>query len=108
MLRLFRLCFGTHVRLIRAQRSLLLENLALRQQLSALKRRHPRPTLGTFDRLFWVVARQVWSGWKECLVIVAPETVARWHRWESMAERGSRALDRKLPARHARSRNCTQ
>ena len=30
------------VRLFRERRSLLLENLALRQQLVALKRRHPR------------------------------------------------------------------
>src|SRR5438105_1520023 len=35
------------------RRSLLLENLALRQQLVALKRRHPRPSLCLFDKLFW-------------------------------------------------------
>jgi hypothetical protein len=33
------------VRLFRDRRSLLPENLALRQQLVALKRRHPRPSL---------------------------------------------------------------
>lgn len=79
MLRFVRLCLGTLVRLFRAHRSLLLENLALRQQLVVLKRRHPRPSLGTFERLFWVVARRVWSGWKQSLII-APETVVRWHR----------------------------
>jgi hypothetical protein len=57
-----------------------LENLVLRQQLAVLKRRHRRPSLGTFDRLFWVVARGVWSGWKQSLIIVMPETVVRWHR----------------------------
>jgi len=31
-------------------------NLALRQQLSALKRRHPRPRLVLFDRLFWLLS----------------------------------------------------
>lgn len=80
MLSFLRLCSGTLVRLFRTHRSLFLENLALRQQLVALKRRHPRPSLGTFDRLFWVVARRVWSGWKKCLIIVTPETVVRWHR----------------------------
>ena len=80
MFRFVRLFIGTMVRLFRSQQSLLLENLALRQQLSVLKRRHPRPTLGSFDRLFWVVAQRVWSGWKQSLLIVTPETVVRWHR----------------------------
>ena len=41
MFRLIGLCLGTLVRLLRARRSLLLENLALRQQLAVLKRRRP-------------------------------------------------------------------
>ena len=32
-----------------------LENLALRQQLAVVHRKSPRPSLGTADRLFWVV-----------------------------------------------------
>jgi hypothetical protein len=39
MLRFVSLCFGTVVRLFRARRSLLIENLALRQQLAAIKER---------------------------------------------------------------------
>src|SRR5437667_8943864 len=74
------LLFGAILRLFRARRSLLLENLALRQQLAALKRRHPRPKLAAFDKLFWVLARRFWSGWKQTLTIVGPETVVRWHR----------------------------
>ena len=80
MFRFFWLLFGMLVRVFRGRQSLLLENLALRQQLVALKRRHPRPSLGLFDKLFWVSARQVWSAWKESLLIVTPETVVRWHR----------------------------
>ena len=80
MFSLVGLCFGMVVRLFRGRRSLLLENLALRQQLVALKRRHPRPSLGLFDKLFWVTARRVWSGWKQALLVVTPETVVRWHR----------------------------
>jgi putative transposase len=64
------LCFGMLVRLFRERRSLLLENLALRQQLVVLKRRHPRPCLGVFDKFFWVIARRLCSGWKESLLIV--------------------------------------
>jgi len=80
MFRLVKLCIGTLVRLLRSRQGLLLENLALRQQLTVLKRRNPRPGLGNFDRLFWVIARRLWSGWKHSLILVTPETVVRWHR----------------------------
>src|SRR6266705_2936978 len=80
MFRFLRLCFGMLDRLFRGRQSLLLENLALRQQLLTLKRLHPRPSLGLFDKLFWVIARGVWSAWKQSLIIVTPETVVRWHR----------------------------
>src|SRR6266566_949379 len=80
MFRFFALCFGMLVRFFRGRPSLLLENLALRQQLVALKRRHPRPSLGLFDKLFWVIARWIWSAWKHSLILVTPETVVRWHR----------------------------
>src|ERR1700680_5251987 len=80
MFRFVGLCFGVLVRVFRGRQSLLLENLALRQQLVALKRRHPRPSLGLFDKLFWVIARRVWSAWKQSLIIVMPETIVRWHR----------------------------
>jgi hypothetical protein len=63
-----------------SRQGLLLENLALRQQLAVLKRCTPRPTLGNCDRLFWVVGRRLWSGWKQSLILVVRETVVRWHR----------------------------
>ena len=71
---------GAILRLFHTRRRLLLENLALRQQLTALKRRHPRPRLGAFDRIFWVLARRFWSRWKQALIVISPETVIRWHR----------------------------
>ena len=55
MFTLVGLCFGMLARLFRGRRSLLLENLALRQQLVALKRRHSRPSINPFDKLFWVI-----------------------------------------------------
>src|SRR5258708_19427913 len=67
MFRFIGLCLGTLVRLLRARRSLLLENLALRQQLAGLKRRHPRPRLDLLDKLFWVAAHRFWSGWQQFL-----------------------------------------
>src|SRR6202162_934173 len=80
MFRFIGLCLGTLIRLLRARRSLLLENLALRQQLAVLKRRHPRPRLDLLDKLFWVAVRRFWSGWQQSLIVVTPETVVRWHR----------------------------
>src|SRR5258708_24544811 len=80
MFRFIGLCLGTLVRLLRARRSLLLENLALRQQLAVLKRRHPRPRLDLVDKLFSVAVRRFWSGWQQSLIAVTHETVVRWHR----------------------------
>src|ERR1035441_4339911 len=80
MRRWFWLWFGLLVRVFRLRRSLLLENLALRQQLTVLKRKHPKPKLRVLDKLFWVLARRCWSAWKESLIVVTPETVVRWHR----------------------------
>jgi len=58
MSRWFCLWFGLLVRVFRSHRSLLLENLALRQQLTVLKRKHPKPNLRVLDKLFWVLARR--------------------------------------------------
>src|SRR5712691_11648523 len=80
MIDTFALLAGAILRLFQSRRMLLLENLALRQQLAVLKRRHPRPRLSAFDKFFWVLARRFWSGWTQILIIVGPETVVRWHR----------------------------
>src|SRR5215470_6516582 len=75
-----RLLAGIILRLFSPRHRLLLENLALRQQLLALKRKYPRPRLTGSDRLFWVLMRRVWPHWKQALLIVSPDTVARWHK----------------------------
>ena len=80
MFRLLRLLIGLFSRLLCSRRDLMLENLALRQQLMVFKRHRSRPKMENLDKLFWVVTRWLWSRWKEALVIVAPETVVRWHR----------------------------
>lgn len=65
---------------LHSHRALTTESLMLRQQLAVLKHRHPRPRLTDAARLFWVVLSSIWSGWREVLHIVQPETVVRWHR----------------------------
>jgi hypothetical protein len=80
MLRLLRLFFGLLVRTAFFRRGLLLENLALRQQLAVLQSRHPQPRLKGPGRLFWVFLYRLWPGWRSALVVVQPETVIRWHR----------------------------
>jgi len=74
------LACGSLGRLFRDRRDLIFENFMLRQQLAVMKRRHPRPTLNLFDRLFWVAVSRLWSQWKQSLILVTPETVVRWHR----------------------------
>jgi len=81
-----KLCFGTLVRFFRSRHSLLLETLALRQQLVVLKRRHPRPKLGLSDKLFWLLVRRCVSGWKQALLVVTPETVVRDLIFQMVAE----------------------
>lgn len=86
--------------LLRTQHELALENLALRQQIAALKRRHLRPKLTFADRLFWVIVSRFWPNWQSALHIVQPATVVRWHRqgfryfwrWKSR-ERGRPKID---------------
>jgi hypothetical protein len=48
----------------RSRQNLLLEHLALRQQITVLKRRHSRPKLSALDKLFWLLGRKFWSAWK--------------------------------------------
>ena len=66
--------------LCRLQGDLALENLALRQQLMVLSRRHPRRRLTSVDRFLWVMLRRVWARWTDALIIVKPDTVVGWHR----------------------------
>jgi len=99
--------FGWFISVFRSREELLLENLALRQQLLALHAKRPRPRLSSVDRLFWVVLRRVWPGWKRSLILVTPETVVRWHRtgfrlYWSWISRAQKAVGRKPISREVR------
>ena len=66
--------------LLRPRRDLLLENLALRQQIVVLRRGNPKPPFSLLDRAFWVVLYRKWENWRRPLALVKPETVIAWHR----------------------------
>ena len=80
MLRLVVLVLGLLLRLLGSRRDLMLENLALRQQLAAYKARRRHPRIRAADRAFWVALQRLWARWADVLVIVKPDTVIRWHR----------------------------
>ncbi len=87
---------------------LVLENLALRQQLAILRRSVRRPRLRPWDRLFWVWLSRCWAGWKDALAIVTPATVVGWHRqgfrlywrWKSRGRPGPAAHRSRTPPAH--------
>src|SRR5256885_14597103 len=93
LLRLFPFVCGGH-------RHLALENLALRQQLAVYKRTANRLKLRRSDRLFWIWLARGWAGWKDALVIVAPDTVLRWQRrrfrdyWTKLSGRPPKEIGR--------------
>jgi hypothetical protein len=47
---------------------LVLENLALRQQLVVFERHDPRPRLTHPERLLWIALSRVWSRWREAIL----------------------------------------
>jgi putative transposase len=72
--------FGWLIAAFGSREELVLENLALRQQLFALHPERPGPRFGILDKLFWVILRRIWSGWRRSVILVRPDTVVRWHR----------------------------
>jgi putative transposase len=80
MVRFLRLFSVLTFRMFRSRRDLLLGNIALRQQVSVLSRRDPKPRFVWTDRWFWTMLRRLWPRWKSALILVTPETVVRWHR----------------------------
>ena len=80
MPRMLSLFFGLLLRTMFSRSDLLLENLALRQQLTVLGARHPQSRFPAAGKLFWVLLRRFWPKWKHALILVQPETVVGWHR----------------------------
>src|SRR3989442_2133440 len=91
---------------LRGHRELVLENLALRQQL-AVFHRTTRCRLRARDRLFWVALARSWQNWRTALIVVQPDTVVRWHRdwlrrrWTRRSHQphhGPPPIDQQIPA----------
>jgi len=88
------------VRLLRAacksKDELVLENLALRQRVTALKLGRHKPKLHDADRAFWIELRKTWANWASRLLIVKPETGVDWQRrrfrrhWTRISQRHRR------------------
>ena len=66
--------------LLSGHQAIAIENAALRLQLAAFQRNRKQPVLTTFDRVFWITLRRLWSGWRRPLLYVQADTVAHWQR----------------------------
>ena len=60
--------------------AVVLENVALRQQIAVYQRKQQRPRLCGKDRWFWIALSVVWKDWRRALCMVHPDTVVRWQR----------------------------
>src|SRR5258707_6522397 len=66
---------------VRSRLTLELELVALRHQLTVLRRHLPgRPRLFSADRLLWVWLYRIWPQVLDDMVLVKPITVVQWHR----------------------------
>ena len=66
--------------IFRSKQDIVLENLALRQQLAVQQRSVKRPKIKNRDRIFWVWLSIIWSDWKSAMIIVKPPVVISWHK----------------------------
>ncbi len=65
---------------LRTKWDLIVENVALQQQLSVYKRTSKRPRLRPSERAFWSGLSKVRGNWRSALITVKPDTVIRRHR----------------------------
>ncbi len=80
MLHLLRLLSILATQLFRSRRDLFLENLGASATTCSLETETSTATICRFRQSFWVILKRFWSGWKQALILVQPETVVRWHR----------------------------
>lgn len=66
--------------LFRSRHQLILENLALRQQVAMLRQSVKKPRPSVADKFFWIVFSRYVDGWRKILCSLHPDTVVRWHR----------------------------
>ena len=82
--------------IFRGKQGIVLENLALRQQLAVQQRSVKRAKIKKADRIFWVWLSGIWNDWRSSLIIVKPSTVIGWHKkgfklyWKRKSRRDGR------------------
>ena len=89
---------------VRSRASLELELIALRHQVTVLRRQRPRqPRLFSTDRLLWVWLYRIWPQVLNTMVLVKPATVIQWHRkgfrlywWRRSRRLGRRKMSREI------------
>ena len=90
---------------VRSRLTLELELVALRHQVTVLRRQHPgRPRLFFADRLLWAWLYRIWPQILNTMVLVKPATVIDWHRkgFRLYWRRRSRRLGRPGMSREVR------
>jgi hypothetical protein len=74
----------TAVAVVIINRKLLLQNIALRNQLGVYMRtidkNKIRSQIRDRDRILWVLLKKILHDWSDFLVIVNPQTVINWER----------------------------
>ena len=89
-----RLCVSFWAAMFRSRAALQAENLALRHQLCVYQRSIKRPKVHLADRILWSLLARAWTGWKDALIFVKPDTVIRWQRkrfkehWKKLSRAG--------------------
>ncbi len=109
MARVIWLLLGSAWQVFRPRADLVLENLALRQQLALLHggRKRLGVNIGALDKAFWVLLSRLWRNWQKPLLLFRPKTVVGWHReglrlfWRWKSKRGKRKPGRSpIPRAH--------
>ena len=82
--------------IFRSKHDIVLENLALRHQLTVQQRSMKRPKIKNRDRIFWIWLSRFWNNWRASLIVVKPPTVIAWHKkgFKSYWKRKSRRVGR--------------
>ncbi len=66
--------------LIEDRQRLALENVALRHQLTVLKRSVKRAKIHDSVRMFWILMKRMLADWRDAVHFVKPDTIVRRHR----------------------------
>jgi transposase InsO family protein len=98
---IFRALLAFGASFFQSRTNLQLQVFALQHQLGVLQRCVKRPQIKPEDRILWGWLSQRWSGWKDSLIIVKPDTVVGWSkkrfrdhwRWLSKPGPGRPAVD---------------